>query len=86
MAKVTVKDAIAALGSALAKLKELPEDLEVLGNFDEGGYTDCSFPLKKLRLDVEHYAKAEIDADYDEDDPDRPDEHVSLTAVFYSKY
>ena len=92
MSKVTVAMAVVAMEAALKDLKALPQDLPVNGNFDQGGYTDCGFPLQSIGFSISHWSQEDIDKEYAGYTPDPEDEldepiptpEVNITAVFIS--
>jgi hypothetical protein len=67
---VKVSDAIKAFEEALAKLKTLNPDTEVVGAFYEGGYSGDASELKKMYFNIDDVQEANI---------------VELTAAFISK-
>lgn len=50
---VKVSDAIKAFEDALAKLKTLNPDAEVVGNFYEGGYSDEASPMNNMYFSIQ---------------------------------
>ena len=82
-AKLKVKDAIESLKKTISQLEKLPGDLPIMTSFDQGGYGGDFWEPSKFAVTVNFYGKDEIDADYEDDDPDRPEESVSIVAEFY---
>lgn len=78
MSQVTVADAIKAMEKALSELREIDPNLPVQGNFDQGGYMDCSWPLASINFEVEVWAE-----DGEAPDEDHPGTEVCVTAVFH---
>ena len=61
MMRVQVKDAIVAFQVALAKLKALDTEQPVSGGFDQGGYSDCAYPLKHLSFSINTPSEGELE-------------------------
>ena len=75
---VTVSDAIQAMQTAISKLEKLDPDTPVYGNFDQGGYMDCGFPVSQFAFSVSAPNPEELE----EEDIDP---FVEITAHFHSQ-
>jgi len=85
---VKVSDAIKAFEEALAKLKTLNPDTEVVGAFYEGGYSGDASELKKMYFNILFLLDADqalTDRRRSLEDDVQEANIVELTAAFISK-